>query len=235
MTKESARSKILDMREENRPRERLISEGAQALSDGELLAVLLGSGVPGINAIELGNLILKQCGGFSGIHRTEIAELQDIPGVGMAKAARIKAAVELGNRLAKERGGKEKITIRGPEDVVRLVGLDLRGKEQEELWVIWLNVRNQVLGIDRLYKGSQDSSSVRVGEIFARAIRNSANAVILAHNHPSGEAAESPEDVNLTRAVIEAGRLLDIRVHDHIIIGREDFSSIKQNHPALWV
>jgi len=155
--------------------------------------------------------------------------------VGLAKAARIKAAVELGNRLAKERGGKEKITIRGPEDVVRLVGLDLRGKEQEELWVIWLNVRNQVLGIDRLYKGSQDSSSVRVGEIFARAIRNSANAVILAHNHPSGEAAESPEDVNLTRAVIEAGRLLDIRVHDHIIIGREDFSSIKQNHPALWV
>ncbi|MGV7975588.1 MAG: DNA repair protein RadC [Anaerolineaceae bacterium] len=234
MAKETARPTIKDMREENRPRERLIAEGPQALSDGELLAVLLGSGLPGLNAIDLGNQILKELGGFSGIHRTDVAELQNISGVGLAKAARIKAAVELGNRLSKERT-ETKTVIRSPEDVVRLVGLELRGKEQEELWVIWLNVRNQVLGIDRLYKGSQDSSSVRVGEIFTRAIRKGANAVILVHNHPSGDASESPEDVNLTRAVVEAGRLLDMRVHDHIIIGREDFSSIKQNHPTLWV
>ncbi len=234
MAKETARPTIKDMREENRPRERLIAEGPQALSDGELLAVLLGSGLPGLNAIDLGNQILKELGGFSGIHRADISELENIPGVGLAKAARIKAAVELGNRLSKERT-ETKTVIRSPEDVVRLVGLELRGKEQEELWVIWLNVRNQVLGIDRLYKGSQDSSSVRVGEIFTRAIRKGANAVILVHNHPSGDASESPEDVNLTRAVVEAGRLLDMRVHDHIIIGREDFSSIKQNHPTLWV
>ncbi|MEL7645696.1 MAG: DNA repair protein RadC [Anaerolineaceae bacterium] len=233
MAKESARPRILDLREENRPRERLIAEGPQALSDGELMAVLLGSGMPGVNAIDLGNQILMELGGFAGINRTDVAELENIPGVGRAKAARIKAAVELGNRLSKERT-ETRTVIRSPEDVVRLVGLELRGKEQEELWVLWLNVRNQVLGIDRLYKGSQDSSSVRVGEIFTRAIRKGANAVILVHNHPSGDSSESPEDVNLTRAVIEAGRLLDVRMHDHIIIGREDFSSIKKNHPALW-
>lgn len=234
MTSDDARPRIMDLREENRPRERLIAEGPQALSDGELLAILLGSGRPGLNAIDLGNQILMALGGFSGIHRIDISELENISGVGRAKAACIKAAVELGNRLAKERT-EEKVFIRSPEDVVRLVGLDMRGKEQEELWVLWLNVRNAVLGIDRLYKGSQDASSVRVGEIFARAIRKGANAVILVHNHPSGESAESPEDVSLTRAVIEAGRLLDIRVHDHIVIGRQDFSSIKKNHPALWV
>ena len=162
-----------------------INEGAQALSDGELLAVLLGSGMSGKNAIDLGNQILKELGGFTGIHKADIANIQEIPGVGLAKAARIKAAVELGNRLAKD-NPEEQLIIRSPEDVVKLVGLELRGKEQEELWVLWLNVRNHVLGIDRLYRGSQDTSTVRIGEVFARAIRNSAYAIIVVHNHPSG-------------------------------------------------
>jgi len=233
MDQEEDHLRISDLREENRPRERLINEGAQALSDGELLAVLLGSGVKGKNAIDLGNQILKELGGFSGIHRADIASIEDILGVGEAKAARIKAAVELGNRLAKE-NQVDQFTIRTPEDVVKLVGLELRGKEQEELWVLWLNVRNKVIGIDRLYRGSQDSSSVRVSEIFTRAIRNSAYAIILVHNHPSGESNESPEDVNITRSVVDAGKLLDVRVLDHIIIGQNDFTSIKKNHPSLW-
>jgi len=233
MDQEEDHLRISDLREENRPRERLINEGAQALSDGELLAVLLGSGVRGKNAIDLGNQILKELGGFSGIHRADIASIEDILGVGEAKAARIKAAVELGNRLAKE-NQVDQFTIRAPEDVVKLVGLELRGKEQEELWVLWLNVRNKVIGIDRLYRGSQDSSSVRVSEIFTRAIRNSAYAIILVHNHPSGESNESPEDVNITRSVVDAGKLLDVRVLDHIIIGQNDFTSIKKNHPSLW-
>jgi len=233
MDQEEDHLRISDLREENRPRERLINEGAQALSDGELLAVLLGSGVKGKNAIDLGNQILKELGGFSGIHRADIASIEDILGVGEAKAARIKAAVELGNRLAKE-NQVDQFTIHAPEDVVKLVGLELRGKEQEELWVLWLNVRNKVIGIDRLYRGSQDSSSVRVSEIFTRAIRNSAYAIILVHNHPSGESNESPEDVNITRSVVDAGKLLDVRVLDHIIIGQNDFTSIKKNHPSLW-
>jgi len=225
--------RISDLREENRPRERLISEGAKALSDGELLAVLLGSGVQGKNAIDLGNQILKELGGFTGLHKAEIARIQEISGVGLAKAARIKAAVELGNRLAKENLDAQ-FVIHGPEDVDKLVGLELRGKEQEELWVLWLNVRNHVIGVDRLYRGSQDTSSVRIGEVFTRAIRNSAYAIIMVHNHPSGDSSESPEDVNLTRAVVEAGNLLDVRVLDHIIIGQKGFSSIKKNHPGLW-
>ncbi|MFZ3071536.1 MAG: DNA repair protein RadC [Anaerolineaceae bacterium] len=234
MDETSTRLRIVDLREENRPRERMITEGAQALSDGELLAVLLGSGTKGMNAIDLGNKILRDLGGFSGIHRADIVEIKSIPGVGLAKAARIKAAVELGNRLAKEKM-EDRGVIRTPEDIVQLVGLELRGKGQEELWVLWLNVRNRVLGIDRLYKGSQDSSSVRVSEIFTKAIRNGAYGIVLVHNHPSGEADESPEDVNLTRAVVQAGTLLDVKVLDHIIIGRDNFVSLKKNHPNLWV
>ena len=233
MSQKASHLRISDLREENRPRERLINEGAQALSDGELLAVLLGSGMSGKNAIDLGNQILKELGGFTGIHKADIANIQEIPGVGLAKAARIKAAVELGNRLAKD-NPEEQLIIRSPEDVVKLVGLELRGKEQEELWVLWLNVRNHVLGIDRLYRGSQDTSTVRIGEVFARAIRNSAYAIIVVHNHPSGDSSESPEDVNLTRAVVEAGKLLDVHVLDHIIIGQRDYTSIKKNHPSLW-
>ena len=187
----------------------------------------------GKNAIDLGNQILKELGGFTGIHKADIANIQEIPGVVLAKAARIKAAVELGNRLAKD-NPEEQLIIRSPEDVVKLVGLELRGKEQEELWVLWLNVRNHVLGIDRLYRGSQDTSTVRIGEVFARAIRNSAYAIIVVHNHPSGDSSESPEDVNPTLAVVEAGKLLDVHLLDHIIIGQRDYTSIKKNHPSLW-
>ena len=225
--------RIADLEQENRPRERMVTEGAQALSDGELLAILLGSGAKGFNAIDLGNRILRELGGFNGIHRADITEIQKISGVGLAKAARIKAAVELGNRLSKEKLESPGV-IRTPEDVVQLVGLELRGKDQEELWVLWLNVRNKFLGKDRLYKGSQDSSTVRVSEIFTKAVRNGAYSIVLVHNHPSGEAGESPEDVNLTRAVVEAGILLDIKVLDHIIIGRDGFVSLKKNHPGLW-
>jgi DNA repair protein RadC len=123
MSQKESHLRISDLREENRPRERLISEGAQALSDGELLAVLLGSGMSGKNAIDLGNQILKELGGFTGIHKADIANIQEIPGVGLAKAARIKAAVELGNRLAKD-NPEEQLIIRSPEDVAKLVWAD---------------------------------------------------------------------------------------------------------------
>jgi len=226
--------RVKDLSESNRPRERLVNDGAQVLTDGELLAILLRTGIPGINAVEMGNQIMKKFGSLSGIQKADFSALCEMEGIGMAKAAQIKAAVELGNRLSRERLDLDDI-ISKPEDAIALVGYELRGKEQEELWVLLLTTRNRLIGKDRLYKGSLNSSSVRVGEVFKMAIRNNAKSIILFHNHPSGDAHESPEDVNLTKSVIEAGKLLDIDLLDHIIIAGSEHVSIRKNHPTLWL
>lgn len=225
---------IEDLPEDDRPRERLLQKGVRALSDAELLAVLLGSGRAGTSAIDLAQQILRELGGFSGIHREDVSRLLEIKGVGEAKAARLKAAVEVGYRLSAEGRGKNMV-IKTPQDLVEMLGHDLRGSDQEEFWVVWLNARNVVSGSQQLYKGSQDATTVRVSEVFKLVVSKNANAVMLAHNHPSGDPSESPEDVNMTRAIIEAGKLLDIRVLDHVIIGLNGFTSIRQKHPSLWV
>jgi DNA repair protein RadC len=224
---------INQLAENDRPRERLLAEGVQALTNGELLAILLNSGSVDASAIDLGNQLLNDLGGFSGIHREEISRLLEFKGVGEAKAARIKAAVEVGHRLSKE-SEQPAIFIKTPEDIAELVGHEMRGMNQEELWVLLLNSRNKFLGKERLYKGSQDATTVRVAEIFKTAVRKNVYAIALVHNHPSGNPSESPEDVNLTKAVIQAGTILDIRLLDHIIIGAVDFGSIRRNHPDLW-
>ena len=226
--------RILDFSECNRPRERLIKEGANVLSNGELLAILLGTGRKGVNAIDLGNQIMKKFGSLSGIQKADYSALLEVSGIGLAKAAQIKAAVELGNRLSKEKIELDPV-ISTPADVISLVGYELLGKEQEELWVLILNAKNRLLGKDRLYKGSVNSSSVRVGEVFKMAVRNNAKSIILVHNHPSGDPQESPEDVNLTGSVIEAGKLLDIDLLDHLIIAGSDYVSIRKAHPGLWL
>lgn len=234
MTEKDTSIRVKDLSENNRPRERLVSEGAQSLSEGELLAILLRSGVPGMNAVDLGNYILKKFGSMSGIQKADFSALCEVSGIGPAKAAQIKAAVELGNRISREKLNLDE-SISTPEDAIALVGYELRGKEQEELWILLLSTRNRFIGKDRLYKGSLNSSSVRIAEVFKMAIRNNAKSIILFHNHPSGDANESPEDVNLTKSVIEAGRLLDVDLLDHIIIAGSGHVSIRKNHPDLWL
>lgn len=222
-----------DLAKTDRPRERMQTGGVEILTDAELLAILLGSGSAKKNAIELAQEILAKLGGFSGIHKSDLSQLQEFNGIGLAKAATIKAAVEVGARLAKETPD-EKFYIRAPEDISRLLGHELMGKTQEELWVVRVNARNMVLDKERLYIGSQDSSTARVSEIFKNAVRSGAYGLVLVHNHPSGDAQESPEDVNLTQAVVDAGQLLDIKVIDHIIIGWNELTSIRRNHPGIW-
>ena len=224
---------IGDLPEDDSPRERSLQKGVRALRDAELLAVLLGSGRAGTSAIDLAQQILQDLDGFSGIHREDISRLLEIKGVGLAKAARIKAAVEVAYRLSsKERG--DKWIIKTPQDLVEMLGHDLRASDQEEFWVVWLNARNVVMDQKLLYKGSQDATTVRVSEVFKLVVSKNANAIMVAHNHPSGDPTESPEDVNMTRAIIEAGKLLDIRVLDHVIISLHGFVSIRQKHPSLW-
>lgn len=148
-------------------------------------------------------------------------------GLGPAKTAQINAAIELGYRLLKENPVLAD-SISSPVDAADMIRYKMQGLKQEELWVIMLDTRNRLITIDEVYKGSLNSSQVRVGELFRAVVQRNAASVILAHNHPSGDPSPSPEDVALTRAVVEAARLMDIEVLDHLVIGRGEYVSMKE-------
>lgn len=219
--------RITDLAESERPRERLAALGPQALSNAELLAILLRVGVAGENAVMVGQRLLQHFGNLAGIHRADFEEVCDQRGVGPAKAAQIKAAIELGRRMAVE-SPEERPAIHSPADAAALVRYEMSALEQEYLKVMHLDSRNRVLHISEVYHGSLNSSQVRVGELFRAAIRRNAAAIIIVHNHPSGDPTPSPDDVALTRAIVQAGQLLDIDVLDHLVIGRQGFVSLKE-------
>lgn len=219
--------RITDLEESDRPRERLLQLGPQALTNAELLAILLRVGVPGENAVEVGQRLLNKFNGLRGLHRIPTKELVNQHGIGEAKAAQIKAAIELGRRLASQ-SPEERATINSPADAADLVQYEMSALEQEHLRVILLDRRNHVLEIVEVYKGSVNSSQVRVGEVFKDAIRTNASAVIIVHNHPSGDPTPSPDDVAVTRAIVQAGKLMDVDVLDHMVIGRGRWVSLKE-------
>jgi DNA repair protein RadC len=218
--------RIKDLATRERPRERLQRLGAQALADAELIAILLRTGIQGRSAIELARSLLQRAGGLSGMHRASFGELRAVPGIGPAKAAQIKAAIEVGRRLAVAEQGETPV-IRSPQDAADLIQYEMGALEQEHFRVLLLDTRNQVLGQKDVYRGSLNASMIRVGEVFRDAIRENAAAIIVAHNHPSGDPSPSPEDVAVTRAIADAGRMLDIELLDHIVIGRTRFVSLK--------
>ena len=228
MKESNATYRILDFTPEERPRERLARLGAQSLTKAELLAILLRTGVPGENAIEVSQRLLNDLGDLIGLRKVSFEELCDQHGIGTAKAAQIKAAMELANRLSFE-NPEEKPVIHSPQDVYALVQFDMSILEQEELRVILLDTRNRVLKIEMVYRGSLNQSQVRVGELFKSAIRANSASIILIHNHPSGDPTPSPDDVSITRQLIQAGKLLDINVLDHIVIGMNRFVSLKES------
>ena len=222
--------RIKDLAEEERPRERLEHQGAGVLKTSELLAILLRVGVEGMNAVELGEDILQKLGGLQGIQRASFTEVCRIRGLGPAKAAQIKAAIELGRRLTMENPALS-AAISAPEDAVELVRYEMQALIQEELRVILLDTRNRKIDVKPVYKGSLNSSMVRIGELFRDAIQHNAASVILVHNHPSGDPSPSPEDVALTHSAVQAGKLLDIEVLDHLVIGQgQQWVSLKQKN-----
>jgi len=228
MVKESQSSyRITDLEETDRPRERLAELGASVLSNAELIAILLRVGVQGENAVQMGQRLLKDLGGLHGLHRASFAEVCSQHGLGAAKAAQIKAAIELGRRLRTDEPD-ERASVNSPGDAAELVRYEMGALEQEHLRVILLDTRNRVLSIEKVYVGSLNSSTVRVGELFRAAIQRSAASIILVHNHPSGDPTPSPEDVALTRSVVQSGKLLDIDVLDHLIIGLNRWISLKE-------
>jgi len=219
--------RITDLHATDRPRERLASLGAQALSSAELIAILLRVGVKGENAVAVGQRLLNKFGGLSGLHRAPFNELKKQHGIAEAKAAQIKAAIELGRRLTLE-SPEERPTVNSPADAAALVAYEMSALEQEHLRVILLDRRNRVLETVEVYKGSVNSSQVRVGEIFKEAVRKNASAIIVVHNHPSGDPTPSPDDVAVTRAIVQAGKLLDVDVLDHMVIGQGKWVSLKE-------
>jgi len=229
MTKNNTKPvyRISDLRESDRPRERLSSLGAQVLTNAELLAILLRVGVRGENAVEIGQRLLNKFGGLSGLHRAPFSDINKQHGLGDAKAAQIKAAIELGRRLALE-SPEERPSINSPADAASLLSYEMSALEQEHLRVILLDRRNRVMEIVEVYKGSVNSSQVRIGELFKEAVRKNASAIIVVHNHPSGDPTPSPDDVAVTRAIIQAGKLLDIDVLDHLVIGEGNWISLKE-------
>jgi len=219
--------RITDLDEDERPRERLAKLGPQALSKPELLAILLRVGVQGENAVQVGQRLLQAFGGLAGLQRASFAEVCQQRGMGSAKAAQVKAAIELGNRLRLETPD-EKPAIHSPADAAALVQYEMAGLTQEHLWVINLDTRNRLLNIEKVYVGSLNSSMVRVGELFKPAIQRNAASIIVVHNHPSGDPTPSPEDIALTKSIVQAGKLLDIELLDHLVIGQNKFVSMKE-------
>lgn len=220
---ETAQTVFFDSSDE--PESRLYKLGAQALSNAELLSLLLVE-KRGADRLTLAQGLLQRYGGLFGLQRTPLVDIDDFS-PDLKTGLAIKAAVEIGRRLALE-SQADSPGINSPSDAAALVQYEMSGLDHEELWIMILNQRNKVMTIDHLYKGSVNSSQVRVGELFKTAISMKASAIIACHNHPSGDPTPSPDDVALTRAVIQAGKLLDVDLLDHIVIGQGRWVSLKE-------
>lgn len=217
---------IKDLPPSERPRERLLARGPSALANQELLAIVLRTGVKSENAVAVAQRLLARFGGLEGLARASLGELCAERGLGEAKAAQLQAALELGRRLAAARP-EARVQVRSPSDVAHLL-LEMGLLEQEHLRVVLLNTRNQVLAVREVYKGAADRATIRVAEVFREAIRANSTAVVVAHNHPSGDPSPSPEDVRVTEEIVQAGKLLDIEVLDHLVIGRDRYVSLRE-------
>ncbi len=218
---------VKEMPEGERPRERMERVGPQALSTAELLAIILRTGVNGENVLTMATRLLSTYGGLGGMARAEFAQLAKEHGLGRAKTAQIMAALELGKRLMVE-APEERLQIKAPGDAANLLMSLIGHKNQEHFVVLFLDTRNRVLDYEMLYKGSLNTSLVRIGEVFRGAVRRDSASVIVSHNHPSGDPAPSPEDIALTRRLVSAGKVMEVDVLDHVIVGANRFVSLRE-------
>ena len=218
---------IHDLPLTERPRERLLKLGAEALSSQELLALLLGRGIKGESVWVTAQNLLTTFGNVRNIANASINELSQVKGIGLAKATQIKAAFELGKRFEHSSEQSPKIKVKSPEDVIRVVKNRLKGKKKEHFLVLSLDTRNHPIDIQTVSIGSLDSSIVHPREVFREAITSCAASVIFVHNHPSGDPEPSEEDIKLTKRLAEVGEIMGIEVLDHVILCDQLYLSMK--------
>tara|TARA_B100000315_G_scaffold137703_1_gene126794 strand:- start:303 stop:998 length:696 start_codon:yes stop_codon:yes gene_type:complete len=209
---------IRDLPQGERPRERLREYGAKHLSNTELIAILLRTGMQGENVLSLPSRLLARLDGLAGLGRSTFAELCAQPGLSEAKTCQLLAALELGRRFV-SLAPEERLVIGSPQDVANLVMGEMAALDQEHLKVLLLNTKNEVLSIQEIYVGNVNSAVVRPAEVIRPAIRDNAPSIIVVHNHPSGDPTPSPEDVSITRDLVAAGELLGVELLDHLVIG----------------
>jgi DNA repair protein RadC len=216
---------IADLPIDERPRERLIRHGASTLSDAELIAILIGSGMRGKNAVELARELVDN--GVGDMARREFGEISAVKGIGPAKAARIAAALELGRRLSSYRG-EDRDPVRDPEAIARHLIARYSHHVQERLGAVFLDAKNRVIREREVYIGTLNMTTVSTRDILRLALQENAAAVIIFHNHPSGDPAPSAEDLLFTKKMVEAGSLMGVDVLDHLIIGANRWISLRQ-------
>lgn len=218
---------IRDVHLADRPRERLLRDGAGSLSNQELIAILLRTGTKAESVLVLSNRVLSYLDKLQDLKNTTVEEMTSIKGIGEAKAVQLLAAAELGKRLYRA-APHDRYTIRSPEDAANYLMTDMSSLTQEHFVALFLNVKNEVLHKQTIFIGSLNSSIVHPRDIFREAVKRSAASVIVAHNHPSGNATPSPEDIAVTKRLLEAGTIMGIDVLDHVIIGDQQFISLKE-------
>ena len=216
---------IHDLPEEERPRERLVKFGEQALSAQELLQLILGRGIAGESVSVTAQKLLTEFGSLQKLSEASIEELSSVKGIGLAKAAQIKAAVEIGRRLSTQIPAYKKKELLEPQYIAKLVWSKLRDYSREHFILIVLDSRN--CSVSEVSIGTLNASLVHPREVFSEAIKNKAAAVVVAHNHPSGDPKPSDDDIRITKRLVEAGEILGIEVLDHVIVTRDGFFSFK--------
>ena len=218
---------VRDLPKPERPRERLIKFGPEALSAQELLALVIGRGIPKKSVMNIAQELLAKFGNIKSISQASIEALAEIKGVGLAKAAQIKATFELGRRQELEPELKD-YDIKNPQSVVKAIRSSIKDKAKEHFKLILLDSRNKIIGISTISIGTLNANLVHPREIFKEAIIHNSASVVLAHNHPSGDPEPSEEDMKITERLVESGKILGIEVIDHIVIGKTNFASFKE-------
>lgn len=218
---------IKDVPKSERPRERMLREGPQSLSNQDLIALLLGSGTRSESVIQLSARVIQHFNGLKMLKDASIKELMDIHGIGEAKAVQLRAALELGKRI-KQFPAEDRYVIRSPEDVSLYMMDEMRHLQQEHFVCLYLNTKNQVVHKQTVFIGSLNASIVHPREVFKEAFRYSAASIVCLHNHPSGDPGPSREDIDVTKRLSECGKMLGIELLDHVIIGDKRFCSLKE-------
>lgn len=224
-----ARSYTLrDLPSEDKPRERLKKVGVDSLSIQELLALIIERGKKGLNVLSVAQNLLAEFGNLAKIKEASIEELQNIKGVGFATACKLKAAFKLGEKALDTHKKYNKEKVESSEDIYNLLKNDLIEKKKEHFKLLSLTSRNRLISVDDISVGTLDAGLAHPREIFYPAIQSSAASIILVHNHPSGDAEPSEDDLAITKRIVEAGKILNIEVKDHIIVVKDKFFSFKR-------